>query len=504
MFLGLPGLALIVGVGSIAHAQEDPVRPQGRCGDVMPRTATPTRAAIVFDFASDHLDPISRPAIDSMIERGQKGEHVCVEVHTALRGDAGENLTLSRARAWAVLTALREGGVPDGYASAYGRGEAEPTDPDDRTNARVIVWTWTEAQGTALVASAASPAATSRPAPAPTLDPTHQAAVDTLLSRLPVAVSDPQITAALAALGTPQAATFGDTYERRYPSVGVGIVVTREGTLDRVREYGRLGDTRLNGYTLEAPSYMSELPRTWTGAMPSGLAWGASTQDVVTALGDDAVCVWYSTDFQALIYPALGLTAVIQPYGTGSRADCRGRLAVLEYGARPAPAPTGIDIDSLGQLAGLQVDDPRTEDALGYLGPYARVGQPPTWVFRQAGVEINGFDGLVRDVEVYAKLPGRPVLTGLWPWLGAAPRGLSWGASASEVARVVGHALSCDVFSRSLGGETRFAPVSTTEQAIFLLDKVLYEDPAAVRARAPRGSCEGARLVGWRFVAPAP
>jgi hypothetical protein len=499
MFVGLPGLALALGVGVAAHAQEDPARPLGRCGDVMPRTATPSRAAIVFNYASDQLDPISRPAIDSMIEQGVAGNHVCVEVHTAQRGDAAQNLTLSRARAWAVLTALREGGVSEVHATAYGRGEAEPIDPDDRTNARVIVWTWAESKATGLVANASAPTRTG-----PALNPAHQAAIDTLLARLPVAASDPDVVAALAALGSPQAATFGETYERRYPSAGVSIVVSREGVVDRVREYGRLGDTRVNGYTLEAPSYMSELSSTWTGSMPSGLGWGAPTQDVVAALGDDAVCVWYSNDFHALIYPALGLTAVIQPFGTGARADCRGRLAVLEYGQRTAPPPTRIDIDTLGQIAGLQVEDLRTETALGLLGPYARVGQPPTWVFRQAGVEVNGFDGLIRDVAVFAKVPGRPVLTGLWPWTGAAPFGLTWGASATEVARAVGHPLSCDVFMRSVGGETRFAPVSPTEQALFLLDKALFEDPAAVRARAPRGSCEGARLVGWRFLAQAP
>ena len=465
----------------------------------MPRTATPARAAIVFDYASDRLDPIAHPAIDSMIEQGVAGAHLCVEVHTSTRGDAAQNLTLSRARAWAVLTALRQGGVAETSAAAFGRGEAEPIDPDDRTNARVIVWTWADSKATGLMASAAAPTRSG-----PVMSPAHQAAVDTLISRLPVSASNPDVVAALAALGPPQAATFGETYERRYPSAGVAIVVTREGILDRVREYGRVVDTRVNGYTLEAPSYMSELSATWTGSMPSGLSWGAPTQDVVAALGEDAVCLWYSNDFQALIYPALGVTAVIQPYGTGARADCRGRLAVLEYGQKALPPPASISIDTLGQIAGLQVEDPRTETALGLLGPYARVGQPPTWVFRQAGVEVNGFDGLVRDVEVYAKVPGRPVLTGLWPWTGDAPRGLTWGASAAEVARAAGHPLSCDVYSRSVGGETRFAPVSQTEQALFLLDKVLYEDAAVVRARAPRGSCEGARLVGWRFSAPAP
>ena len=120
MFLGLPGLALALGVGSVAHAQEDPARPLGRCGDVMPRTATPARAAIVFDYASDRLDPIAHPAIDSMIEQGVAGAHLCVEVHTSTRGDAAQNLTLSRARAWAVLTALRQGGVAETSCASAG------------------------------------------------------------------------------------------------------------------------------------------------------------------------------------------------------------------------------------------------------------------------------------------------------------------------------------------------------------------------------------------------
>lgn len=499
MFVGLPGLALAFSVGATAHAQEDPVRPVGRCSDVMPRTATPARAAIVFDYASDRLDPISRPAIDSLIEQGRAGNHVCVEVHTSTRGDADQNLTLSRARAWAVLSALRDGGVAESDAAAFGRGEAEPIDPDDRTNSRVTVWTWSETKGStvAMASSVAPPLASAHGSD-------HQAAVDVLLSRVPASASDPEIVAALAALGAPQAATFGDTYERRYPSAGIGVVVTREGVLDRVREYGHLLDTRIAGYTVEAPGYMAELSHTWTGSLPSGLTWGASTQDVVAALGNDGVCVWYSNDFQALLYPALGLTAVIQPFGTGARADCRGRLAVVEYGQKTTHDATSLTLDSVGEIAGLQVEDPRTEAVLAHLGPYSRIGQPPTWVFRQSGVEINGYDGAIRDVEVYAKVPGRPVLTGLWPWTGDAPLGLTWGASAEDVARAAGHALSCDVFSRSLGGETRFASVSSTEQALFLLDKVLYEDPTAVRARAPRGSCEGARLVGWRFVAPAP
>lgn len=499
MLLGLPGLVLAVGLGAPALAQEDPTRPVGRCADVTPRGATPARASIAFAYGSDALDPSSRAAIDGLVRAATTDTRLCVEVHTAVRGDAASNLTLSRARAWAVLAALRESGVPEGVAAGFGRGESEPIDLDDRNNARVIVWSWPGGAASAGMTQASAPTA-----PSASAQPTAQVeAVDTITARLPVDVADPEVVAALATLGATHPATFGDTYERRYGQAGVSLVVSRDGVLERVRVYGRLSDTRIGGYTIEAPAYMSEFSNTWRGPLPAALSWGAATADVVAKLGADGVCLPYGTDYNALVYPALRLTAVIQPYGNGARADCRGRLAMIEYGATSARQPAELSTASLGAIAGLGLYDDRVQDALDLLGPYARVGQPAMWVFRPQGVEMNAFDGRIRDVRVFGRIPGRPVLTGLWPWEGAAPYGLAWGASASEVARAVGHPLSCDTYERGAGGDTRIATVTLTEQALFLLDTVLYEDAAAVRARAPRGSCEGARLIGWRFSAPA-
>lgn len=501
MFAGLaPVLVLALTLGGAAHAQEDPSRPLGACGDVRPRDATQSRLTVTFGYGTAQLDPISAPALEWVADQVKDGRQLCIEVHTASRGDPASNLTLSRSRAQALTAALAQRYVPAGTVPVYGRGEAEPIDPDDRTNQRVVAWAWRVAPLSPQVTGPAPTPVEVTTGASATQNERWEDAVDVLLARLPARADDPDVLAAVKELGPSVLATFGETYERRFLRPGVGLVTARDGTIERVRLYGRLAGERRNGVMVEAPSWLVDLDGTWTGLLPRGLHWGDDARAIVADLGDAAECQPYGVDLHALVYPGRGLTLVMQPYTSAGRADCNGRLAVVEYRLLPARAEPPVSIDQLADLPGRDADEPDVADLLSGLGAYTRAGQPPAWVFREHGVELLTYDGLVRGVDVFAQVPGMPALHGLRPWQGAAPHGLAWGATPEQVARALKlPQLACDYAPRALGGETRVAAVGTREQALFLLDAVVHDDPTAVRTRAPRGTCTGGRLIGWRF-----
>lgn len=83
---------------------------------------------IQFDTNAATIKAESQPLIDALAEtlKPCAGTQIAVEGHTDLTGDPAANMTLSEARANAVVQALAAKGVPDARLAAKGFGETQP------------------------------------------------------------------------------------------------------------------------------------------------------------------------------------------------------------------------------------------------------------------------------------------------------------------------------------------------------------------------------------------
>jgi outer membrane protein OmpA-like peptidoglycan-associated protein len=160
LFLIIP-VALIVGLFS-RHPTGDRGRAPSRLGAGLPTaTVTPeitigsdvesflssptgdasrrfTMGDFAFDTATHELTPQALAAIDGVAAalRAHPEAVVLVEGHTDSRGDAAENVQLSRRRAGAVKQALVNRGVSEDRITTAGFGQDHPIAPNDTPEGR--------------------------------------------------------------------------------------------------------------------------------------------------------------------------------------------------------------------------------------------------------------------------------------------------------------------------------------------------------------------------------
>ena len=94
---------------------------------------------IYFDFNQSLVSPESKPALQAIASMMNKFSEltISIEGHTDNRGDAEYNITLSEARALAILTQLvEEYGIDKSRMSAEGFGESRPIEDNKTTEGR--------------------------------------------------------------------------------------------------------------------------------------------------------------------------------------------------------------------------------------------------------------------------------------------------------------------------------------------------------------------------------
>jgi outer membrane protein OmpA-like peptidoglycan-associated protein len=141
--------AAALSVGSDAGALTDRmtvVSPGTRVTDTQVAAQVTALPAITFATRSAAVQPASRPVLEAAaaLLLAHPAVSVQVEGHTDASGLAEANRTLSRERADAVVTALREAGVPARQLSSRGFGSTRPIAPGkgdlvDALNRRVIL-----------------------------------------------------------------------------------------------------------------------------------------------------------------------------------------------------------------------------------------------------------------------------------------------------------------------------------------------------------------------------
>jgi OOP family OmpA-OmpF porin len=108
--------------------QQDVVADAGTLRDGLTQNGHVEVPGIFFDFNKSELKPESKPALDELASllKGNPGLRVWVVGHTDNIGSVESNMTLSKARAAAVIAALMDAGIASGRLAPFGNGPFSP------------------------------------------------------------------------------------------------------------------------------------------------------------------------------------------------------------------------------------------------------------------------------------------------------------------------------------------------------------------------------------------